>query len=288
MRAISVISTKGGVGKTTICANLAAFLADAGLRVLMLDLDTQPTLSSYFALTHQASGGIYELLANKAHNLEHLVSRTSIARLDVIVSNDEYGQLNTILKESMDGRVRLYNLMSVFAPHYDVVLIDTQGARNALLEAGVLASEQAISPITPEILSAREFHRGTLQLIDDIEPMSHQGLTAPGLHLLINRMPAVSTNARAIRDAVRVAFQNDPRVTILETEVPATDVFSRAATHRQAAHRLETRRPSGRVAPAALEIVCAMSTELWPEWREQFAHIRDTLTSRGNPRAHAA
>lgn len=288
MRAISVISTKGGVGKTTICANLGAFLADAGLRVLMLDLDTQPTLSSYFALTHQASGGIYELLVNKERELEHLVSRTSIERLEIIVSNDEYCQLNTVLKEAMDGRVRLYNLMPVFAPHYDVVLIDTQGARNALLEAGVLASDQAISPVTPEILSAREFHRGTLQLVDDIEPMCHQGFSAPGLHLLINRMPAVSVNARTIRDAVRVAFQNDPRVFILKTEVPATDVFSRAATHREPAHRLETRRPYGRVAPAALEVVCAIATELWPEWRERFVHFRDTLTFKGKSRAHAA
>ncbi len=38
----SIISTKGGVGKTTVTANLGAFLADAGLRVLLLDLDIQP------------------------------------------------------------------------------------------------------------------------------------------------------------------------------------------------------------------------------------------------------
>lgn len=46
MQVISIISTKGGVGKTTTAANLGGLAADAGLRVLLLDLDVQPTLSS--------------------------------------------------------------------------------------------------------------------------------------------------------------------------------------------------------------------------------------------------
>ena len=50
MQVISIISTKGGVGKTTTAANLGGLVADAGLRVLLLDLDVQPTLSSYFKL----------------------------------------------------------------------------------------------------------------------------------------------------------------------------------------------------------------------------------------------
>lgn len=42
MHVVSIISTKGGVGKTTTAANLGGLVADAGLRVLMLDLDVQP------------------------------------------------------------------------------------------------------------------------------------------------------------------------------------------------------------------------------------------------------
>jgi len=48
MQVVSIISTKGGVGKTTTAANLGGLLADAGLRVLLLDLDVQPTFSSVF------------------------------------------------------------------------------------------------------------------------------------------------------------------------------------------------------------------------------------------------
>ncbi len=56
MQVVSIISTKGGVGKTTTAANLGGFIADAGLRVLLLDLDVQPTLSSYFMLSVRAVG----------------------------------------------------------------------------------------------------------------------------------------------------------------------------------------------------------------------------------------
>jgi len=46
MSIISVTNSKGGVGKTTLVANLSGFLADLGKRVLAVDADIQPTLSS--------------------------------------------------------------------------------------------------------------------------------------------------------------------------------------------------------------------------------------------------
>ena len=57
----TVTSTKGGVGKTTLTANLGALLADMGLRVLLVDADVQPSLSKYFPLaTPQPSAGLTE------------------------------------------------------------------------------------------------------------------------------------------------------------------------------------------------------------------------------------
>src|SRR3546814_13598085 len=97
MQVVSIISTKGGVGKTTTAANLGGLAADAGLRVLLLDLDVQPTLSSYYELAHRAPGGIYELLAFNERDLDRLVSRTSIAGLDLVLSNAHRGELNTLL-----------------------------------------------------------------------------------------------------------------------------------------------------------------------------------------------
>ena len=157
MQVVSIISTKGGVGKTTTAANLGGLAADAGLRVLLLDLDVQPTLSSYYELTQRAPGGIYELLAFNERDLDQLVSGTIIAGLDLVLSNDHRGELNTLLLHAPDGRLRLRHLLPALAPLYDLVLIDTQGARSVLLEMAVLASDLALSPVTPEILAAGSF-----------------------------------------------------------------------------------------------------------------------------------
>lgn len=173
---VSIISTKGGVGKTTTAANLGGFLADAGMRVLLLDLDIQPTLSSYFPLERRAPGGIYEMLAFNEQDRGQLISTTAIGGLDLLLSNDAHGQLNTLLLHAADGRLRLRNLLGMFRAHYDLLLIDTQGARSVLLEMAVLASDVSLSPVTPEILAARELRRGTLSLMEEIAPYRRLGI----------------------------------------------------------------------------------------------------------------
>jgi len=273
MQVISIISTKGGVGKTTTAANLGGLLADAGLRVLLLDLDVQPTLSSYYELEHRASGGIYELLAFNERRLEELVSRTAIPGLDLIVSNDHRGELNTLLLHAADGRLRLRHLLPTLAPHYDLTLIDTQGARSVLLEMAVLASDLALSPITPEILAARELRRGTLQLLDDITPYRHLGIQPPPLYLLINRVHPVSANARMIQQALRELFRGQNDIRVLDTTVPAIEAYPRAATLGLPVHRVESRKPAGRVAPAALDTLRTLTEELLPQWQSQLLTV---------------
>lgn len=273
MKVISVISTKGGVGKTTTAANLGGLVADAGLRVLLIDLDVQPTLSSYFELTHRARGGIYELLAFNEQRPEQLISRTVIEGLDLILSNDDRGELNTLLLHAPDGRLRLRHLLPTLAPLYDLVLIDTQGARSVMLEMALLASNMALSPVTPEILAARELRRGTLQLKEDIAPYRHLGIEPPVLHLLINRVHPVSSNARLIQQALREMFQEHVGADVLDTNVPAIEAYPRASTRGLPVHRIEYRKPPGRVAPAALDTMRALASELLPTWQERFTLV---------------
>jgi len=273
MQVLSVISTKGGVGKTTIAANLGGLMADAGLRVLLLDLDVQPTLSSYYELAQRAPNGIYELLAFNERRVEQLVSRTVVSGLDLIVSNDHRGELNTLLLHAADGRLRLRHLLPTFTPHYDLMLIDTQGARSVLLEMAVLASDFALSPVTPEILAARELQRGTLQMLEDIAPYQHLGIKPPPLHLVINRVHPVSANARLVQQALRELFQGQDGICVLDTTVPAIEAYPRAATLGLPVHRVEYRQPTGRVAPAAIDTMRAVAGELLPQRRGQLARV---------------
>ncbi|MDE2050724.1 MAG: ParA family protein [Gammaproteobacteria bacterium] len=280
MKVVSILSTKGGVGKTTTAANLGGFIADAGLRVLLVDLDVQPTLSSYFTLVKRASCGIYELLALNEARPERLISYTRIRNLDLILSNDERGELNSLLLHAPDGRLRLRHLRQVFERDYDLMLLDTQGARSVLLEMAVLASDLALSPVTPEILAARELRRGTVQLIQDVAPFRHWGIEPPPLKLLLNRVPTVSANARLMAQALRQIFRDDPSIAVLATHVPALEVYPRASTSALPVHRLESRAPSGRVAPAAGETLSMLASELFPEWRGCFARTNESPRER--------
>jgi chromosome partitioning related protein ParA len=273
MQVVSIISTKGGVGKSTVAANLGGFAADAGLRVLLLDLDTQPTLSSYFELRARAAAGVYELLAFNEQDIDKLASRTAITGLDLVLSNDSEGQLNTLLLHAPDGRLRLRNLIPAFRAHYDLVLIDTQGARSVQLEMAVLASDLVVSPVTPEILAAREFSRGTLQLMQDIAPYRRLGIEPPPLRLLINRVHPVSANARLIQRTMRELFQSEPSITVLGTDIPAIEAYQRASTLGLPVHRVEPRRPAGRTAPAAFDTICALACELLPDWQTAFLRL---------------
>lgn len=78
MHVISVISTKGGEGKSTHAANISGFCADAGLKTLLIDGDyAQPTASSYYSLRYEAPCG--HSLGLPAHRLEYHTERKSPA-----------------------------------------------------------------------------------------------------------------------------------------------------------------------------------------------------------------
>ncbi|CRM38827.1 Sporulation initiation inhibitor protein soj [Pseudomonas sp. 37 R 15] len=273
MRVVSVVSTKGGVGKTTVAANLGGLLADAGLRVLLLDLDSQPTLSSYYALSQKADAGAYEFIALNLAMPAQIISRTVIAGLDLIVSNDDQGRLSTLLLHAPDGRLRLRNLLDNFRARYDLLLIDTQGARSVLLEMAILASDLVLSPITPEMLAARELQRGTLKLLSELEPFRHLGIPPPPLRLLLNQVNAIRVDTRMIIRGLRETFAGANNVSVLDTVVSDRVAYLNAASLGLPVHRVETRQSRERRSPSALETMQALAIELLPEWHKAISSV---------------
>lgn len=273
MRVVSVVSTKGGVGKTTVVANLGGLLADAGLRVLLLDLDSQPTLSSYYALSQKAVTGAYELVALNLTEPSQIVSRTVITGLDLIISNDDQGQLSTLLLHTPDGHLRLRNLLDHFRARYDLLLIDTQGARSALLEMAILVCDLAISPIIPEMLAARELRRGTLRLFSDLEPFRHLGITPPPLRLLLTQVNRNRVDTRMIIRGLRETFARAPSTSVLSTVVPDRVAYLSAASLGLPAHRIETHQSRERCSASPLETMQELAIELCPELCEAISTV---------------
>ncbi|MCE9638627.1 MAG: ParA family protein [Betaproteobacteria bacterium] len=269
----TVTSTKGGVGKTTLTANLGALLADMGLRVLLIDADVQPSLSKYFPLAvAKPAAGLTEVIVRGAVSAS-CITKTRYQNLDIVISDDPEGNLPHWLLNRIDRGFRLrFALQSpAVVDAYDCVLIDTQGAIGPLQDAAVLAADILVSPITPEILSAREFRDGTMELLDRLEPGGALGASLGPMKALIYRQDR-SADARIIASGIREDFiKLKGRVAVLETVVPHAKAYKEAATLRVPVHRHERKRDGP--TPSAYTVMHQLAWELIPSLEGVFADL---------------
>jgi chromosome partitioning related protein ParA len=267
---LTIVSTKGGVGKTTLAANLAALLADIGQRVLLVDADPQPTLSSYYPITERAAGGLTRLIVDATP--DGTISRTNISNLDIVTSDDPEGRLQNWILHTPDGRVRLRHLLRRLEGRYDLILVDTQGAVGPLQDAAVLAADLLVSPIPPEILSAREFARGTITMLERLKPMAALGAPVGPLRGIIYRLDR-TRDARAIANELSRETYAESRggIAILEAAIPSSVAYREAATQRQPVHRWDRSKKS-------LEAMTALCAELLPHLAEDLNRYATTPT----------
>ena len=269
----TVTSTKGGVGKTTLTANLGALLADMGLRVLLIDADVQPSLSKYFPLAvAKPAAGLTEVIV-RGTVTKSCITATLYQNLDIVISDDPEGNLPHWLLNRIDRGFRLrFALQSpAVVEAYDCVLIDTQGAIGPLQDAAVLAADILVSPITPEILSAREFRDGTMELLDRLEPGGALGASLGPMKAVIYRQDR-SADARIIASGIREDFiKLKGRVAVLETVVPHAKAYKEAATLRVPVHRHERKRDGP--TPSAYTVMHQLAWELIPSLEGVFADL---------------
>lgn len=252
---VTIASTKGGVGKTTLAANLGALLVDQGQRVLLVDADVQPTLSKYFPLEHRSPAGLTALATGACRSAAtaDLISRIQPG-FDIVVSDDPEGKLQHHLLQAPDGRGRMHRLLRPLAASYDFVLIDTQGAVGPLQDAAVLAAHRLLSPIPTEMLSAREFMSGTIEMLMRLAPMAEIGLPTGPLTGILYRMDR-TRDARDVAQALQglnhtpdpgiAADTPTPDISVLEgVAIPASVLWREAATAQQPIHRYAPRSAS--------------------------------------------
>ena len=249
---ITICSTKGGVGKTTLTANIGGLLADLNYKVLLIDGDTQGSLSSHFNIVEKAEGGLTNLVRNDGDPLD-AISKTDISNLDIAVSNDPDKELETWIAARPAGRTTLKNFtLKILRPHYDFILIDSIGTDSPLQHTTVLAADLLISPIPPDVLSAREFKRGTLGMIEMIEALSPIGQ----LYGLVYRMENTKDSKLFANELTSETFaESKSRIRIIDTVIPDLVVYKNAATQKQPVHRLDKR---------ATRDMCTLISEILP------------------------
>ena len=260
---IGVVSTKGGVGKTSVVASLSAVLADMGQNVLMIDGDFQQSLSGYYNIKNKSPHGIVELI--KRIDPNGCISTTDIPRLDIVRSNDPDSKLLYWLKESTNNVYFLKAALKKVAG-YDYIIIDSQGAVSIFQEAIILASDMLVSPIVPESLDSQEFIRGTIRMLQALEPPPGLAIPAPPIPPLLGLIYKQdrTSDSVLIANTIRKKFYalSDGRVQILDTFVPKLSAYSKAAARHKPAHRIEPRRTGP--SPSALDVYISLVHEILP------------------------
>lgn len=276
MIVITIVATKGGVGKTTQAANLGALLADMGVRVLLIDADVQPSLTRYFPIHQRMDFGLTEIIKRGIISPD-CISKIDLRHpdgyglnpngcLDIVVANAPEGTLQDWLAQRIDRAVRIRK--AVRAPfvdeNYDVVLIDTQGAVGHLQDAAVLAADVLLSPISPDILSAREFTSGTLELLNRLEPSAEIGITVPPMKALIYKLER-TRDSRDIAKSIRGQYVNlRARVDVLDITVPHAVAYKQAATAQQPVHWVDPIRAGATMHQLIWELIPSLAGSVAP------------------------
>ncbi len=147
---IAITNLKGGVGKTTICFNLAGALAEKGKKVLLVDMDHQGNLSSMFIPNiYDLRHTIADVLVNDDEALfKDVLHRTSFDNIDVIPANLTLSDIDTMLASDGDAQYFLFDeLEEMENDPYDFILIDCPPNLGLATRMSLIAAHGFIVPI---------------------------------------------------------------------------------------------------------------------------------------------
>ena len=156
---ISMTNQKGGVGKTTTTINLGAALAEAGRKVLMVDMDPQGSLSIGLGVPPSALEGrktVYDMLMDSsAAPASEVIVPTSIQGLDLLPANIHLSAAELRLAGEVAREYALDRALQTIRADYDYVLIDCQPSLGLLTVNALTASDGAIIPMECEFFALR-------------------------------------------------------------------------------------------------------------------------------------
>ncbi len=150
---ISVANQKGGVGKSTTCVNLSAYLAEAGKKVLLIDVDPQGNSSQSLGVEpNKEQPTIYEVLLGET-KISEATYKTVVKNLDVIPSTVDLSGAEVDLVY-MDNRERiLKEALQEVSAKYDFIFIDCPPSLGLLTVNALTASNTVLIPIQCEFLA---------------------------------------------------------------------------------------------------------------------------------------
>lgn len=166
VKTIAIANQKGGVGKTTTAINLSSCIAEAGKKVLVIDMDPQGNCTSGFGIRkNELENTLYELIIGECTLRECIMNVNSVKNLKIIPSNVNLAGAEIELLDLNDREYVLKNEIDYIKDNYDYIIIDCPPSLNMLTVNALTTADSVLVPIQCEYYALE----GISQLINTID-----------------------------------------------------------------------------------------------------------------------
>jgi chromosome partitioning protein len=222
-RILTIANQKGGVGKTTTAVNLAASLAAAERRTLLIDIDPQGNAGSALGIRRDESEkSIYEVLLDGLP-LADAVRKTELKFLDLVPASRHLVGAELELADVPGREARLRRAVEPVADAYEYVVIDCPPSLGLLTLNGLVAAKGVVVPLQCEYY-ALEGLADILRTIELVKAGPNPELKVDGIVLT---MFSANNLANQVADEIRKTFSKQ----VFKTVIPRNVRLSEAPSH---------------------------------------------------------
>lgn len=224
MKVLAFANQKGGVGKTTSAINIAACLAAAERKTLLIDLDPQANATSGLGFSkHDISQSIYDVLVNRA-SLQQVKLPTKLSFMDLVPANTQLVGAELELVSAFARERRLATAIEALQGSYEYVLIDCPPSLNLLTINALTSAHGVMVPVQCEYYALE----GLTDLAKTIELVKQNLNPRLDIEGIVLTMYDKRNNlARQVENEVRSYFQEK----VYRTVIPRNVKLSESPSH---------------------------------------------------------